>query len=131
MTERRCDADYQGDQAIGEERLTDQHRRVLTEDLLGERWHERTDDVTQDGNWCICACGYAFIKPENHVNRTFDTWEDYGRCIEAIKGKGLMEEWWLYMLEKWETTAQLKFPWWLLDPARCLEIAEFMERRKG
>jgi hypothetical protein len=45
---------------------TDKARYVA--ERLGLCWHEPTDDVTASGDWNICTCGFAYIKPENHRN---------------------------------------------------------------
>ena len=101
---------------MGEERLTDTHRRALCE-LIGEEW--ANEDPFK--GWVN-----AFAS-----NRTFTTWEDYGRCIEAIKAKGLWEEREEWAIEHWQDDRDKEdyFIPWLQDPARCRKVAEWLEER--
>ena len=64
--------------------MTDDRRRMLTEEVLGECWHGYTDGVTSDGQWRMCTCGYAYIIPEKHRNRTFATWKDLGHGVVVV-----------------------------------------------
>ena len=119
--------------------LTDDDKKLLTE-LLGEVFHGYTDDVTPDGQWRMCSCGYAFIRRENHINRTFTSWQDLGDLKEKIVE---MWEWrtfyrWAYdyagsNLLNEGYTYEDDFCNWLMNPERFCELVAkwWKERRKG
>ena len=62
---------------------------------LGLAYHRATDDITPNGEWRMCACGFAYIRPERHVNRTFTTWDDLGKLKDKLVEKG---EWRYFIL---------------------------------
>lgn len=78
--------------------LTDDDKKLLTE-LLGEVFHGYTDDVTPDGQWRMRSC-YAFIRRENHSNRTFTTWQDMGDLKKKIVEMGEWDEFIDFTLEE-------------------------------
>lgn len=103
--------------------LTDDDKKLLTE-LLGEVFHGYTDDVTPDGQWRMRSC-YAFIRRENHSNRTFTTWQDTGDLKERIVEMGEWVSFCLYAFgeftdAKYSDTTQLID--WLMNPIRFPEL---------
>ena len=58
--------------------MKDDQKKMLTEKLLGEDYHN--DD---DGHYKVCTvCHIQHRTPSDH-NRTFLTWQDLGDCKEA------------------------------------------------
>lgn len=111
--------------------LTDDDKKLLTE-LLGEVFHGYTDDVTPDGQWRMCTCGYAYIIPEKHRNRTFATWKDLGDLKEKIVEMGEWESFLIYAASTFSPDREMKnFTNYLLDPTRFSElVARWWEERK-
>lgn len=110
--------------------LTDDDKKLLTE-LLGEVFHGYTDDVTPDGQWRMCSCGYAFIRRENHSNRTFTTWQDTGDLKRRIVEMGEWHGFWMYAATEFKEVQHKagKIVWrksemsnWLMDPIRFPEL---------
>jgi hypothetical protein len=121
--------------------MTDDRRRMLTEEVLGECWHGYTDGVTSDGQWRMCTCGYAYIIPEKHRNRTFATWKDLGDLKEKIVEMGEWDEFIDFTLEEHGSLGpvfsnEAKFYKadyidWLMDKIRFPElVAEWWTERK-
>lgn len=112
--------------------MTDDRRRMLTEEVLGECWHGYTDGVTSDGQWRMCTCGYAYIIPEKHRNRTFATWKDLGDLKEKIVEMGEWESFLIYAASTFSPDREMKnFTNYLLDPTRFSElVARWWEERK-
>ena len=67
---------------------------------LGLAYHRVTDDVTPNGEWRMCACGFAYIRPESHVNLTFDTPADLHAILSAIVENGKWEDFCDYAFSK-------------------------------
>ena len=121
----------------------DDRRRMLTEEVLGECWHGYTDDITPDGQWRMCSCGYAFIRRENHINRTFTSWQDLGDLKKKIVEMGEWDEFIDFTLEEHGSLGpvfsnEAKFYKadyidWLMNPERFCELVAkwWKERRKG
>ena len=80
--------------------MTDDQKKMLTEEIRGECWHGYTDDITPDGQWRMCSCGYAFIRRENHINRTFTSWQDLGDLKKKIVEMGEWDEFIDFTLEE-------------------------------
>ncbi len=117
--------------------MTDDRRRMLTEEVLGECWHGYTDGVTSDGQWRMCTCGYAYIIPEKHRNRTFLTWQDTGDLKKQIVEMGRWGEFMMVQKRQIHVTenpnGMTLSEWvdWLMDPIRFPElVVEWWKGRK-
>ena len=126
--------------------LSDEQKKMLTEEILGECWH-RPDYGSQMINpkfyvGVPCACGKVSynVKHEKKSNRTFTSWQDLGDLKEKIVE---MWEWrtfyrWAYdyagsnLLNKGYTYED-DFCNWLMNPERFCELVAkwWKERRKG
>ena len=102
---------------------------------LGLAYHRATDDITPNGEWRMCACGFAYIRPERHVNRTFTTWDDLGALKDKLVEKG---EWaafdsWACIYQRnelghWPYDHELTD--WLINPSRfCNLVGEWLNGR--
>lgn len=60
--------------------ITDEQRKILTEELLKECWHEF--GIIHVGYLDCLNCGME----RKHVkeNRTFDNWNDFGAVVEKL-----------------------------------------------
>jgi len=121
--------------------MTDDRRRMLTEEVLGECWHGGyTDGVTPDGQWRMCTCGYAYIIPEKHRNRTFATWKDLGDLKEKIVEMGEWDGFWMYAATEFKEVQHKagKVVWrksemsnWLMNPIRFPELVVGWIKERG
>jgi len=104
--------------------ISETKRRILSA-ALGEEWHGYTDDVTRDGQWRMCQCGYAYIRAENHVNRTFADPQDWEDLLEKVVRPNIVAfcEWLPCAVTEWYTTLL----WFLTLPIeeRCLLVHDF------
>ena len=97
---------------------------------LGLAYHRVTDDVTPNGEWRMCACGFAYIRPERHVNLTFDTPDDFfalkDKLVENTEEKYFIE----FAKRKWKVDPVGCFTFWLLNPTRfCNLVGEWLKGR--
>jgi len=78
--------------------MEDEDRKILTE-FLGECWHELDQNVNEETDIDICIkCGQHIgdlgigwdwrylekIEKRRPIQRTFDTWEDFGALWDAV-----------------------------------------------
>ena len=95
---------------------------------LGLAYHRATDDITPNGEWRMCACGFAYIRPERHVNRIFDTWDDLGKLKDKLVEKGEWDSFSFYAFSKWDhkdpsiKMVRWYFTDWLINPTRFCEL---------
>lgn len=72
-----------GLKAVKELILKEQFHRWLTEEVLGDEWHEYVNPTSYNDDIPNCTCG------EHHdhfdLNRTFTSWNDFGDVITAMK----------------------------------------------
>jgi len=77
-------------------KLTDHHKRVLTEEVLGECWHEveLRQNAHYPESWFHCDGCQAHFPPEdiNIHNRTFTTDDDMLAVYRALFKKEMWEE---------------------------------------
>jgi len=72
--------------------MKDEDRKILTE-FLGEKWHERIwrDEIGKPATLCSCGFDEGVLNLCVHLdaaaNRTFDTWEDFGKLRDKIVEK--------------------------------------------
>lgn len=124
------------------EKMDEESRKRLTE-FLGECWHE------VDKETCICSkCGDELAREvynskwlileykqqfTHQYRRGFVDWPDYGALVEKLKEKGLWKKFVTWSLLRWGGDHRIMgndFCGWLLDPARCNEIAMFLKERE-
>ncbi len=116
-------------------KLTESQKKMLTEKLLKECWHELVR-YKPGGIFRKCKkCGLG-NDPEN---RTFLTWPDLGACKESLVREGLWKKfyWWavgksqeIKMLDSPDTAAWLFRPTVDGEPHFCRLVAEFMGVRE-
>jgi hypothetical protein len=76
--------------------MTDDDRKLLTEKLLGEEWHEWFDDggkhFSEWRSYTCGICGKNVESPVEPANRTFLTWQDVGDVKDKLVEKGMWRE---------------------------------------
>ena len=120
--------------------MTDDYKKMLTEEVLGKCWHA-WGKVHYGNNDFIDVCVTCRqVADESHTNRTFATWKDLGDLKEKIVEMG---EWrtfyrWAYdyagsNLLNEGYTYEDDFCNWLMNPERFCELVAkwWKERRKG
>jgi hypothetical protein len=110
--------------------MIESDRRILTK-AIGEPWHGYCDDVTRDGKYRMCKCGDAYIiRPENHVNRTFATAQDWEDLLEKVVRPNVMAfETFLFKSFFQKDSLSLIYMEWFLSlfiEERCELVAEFL-----
>lgn len=121
-------------------------QRTLTEEVLGECWHEiipyclqRDQKPARDMIFPCTKCGKEFglavFYTEGKGNRTFTTWQDLGDVKEALVKMGKWEEFYWFTGPALEGTSN-KTAWLLclVNPAeigeRMAMVAEWWEGKK-
>ena len=102
--------------------MKDQERKTLT-GFLGECWHIRGE------YYDICHKCKKELPDGDYgdINRTFDTWEDFGALMEKIEKKDLFLSWLhqdyyeLYSIDAWRQWEKA------IPEKRCLIILEAIE----
>ena len=114
--------------------MTDEHKKLLTEEVLGECWHERrTEDVGKkpwDLSHCV-KCG-ELVKLQSFDRRTFDNAADmmalFRKLVDNDEFRKFRYDTWL----KGETVnAQNPITEWLFyNPERfCCLVAQWLEEK--
>ncbi len=121
--------------------MNDANRKILTEEVLGECWHEFTvrsaNEPPFGGHTMSCRCGAV---RSNAVYRSFTTPQD---MVDVEKAIVKMKEWDLFHLFAWDKYNGFEnetefldydpdYTLWLFDPPRfCnLSLEWWKERRK-
>ena len=127
--------------------MTDDHKKMLTEEILGECWH-RPDYGSQMINpkfyiGVLCACGKVSynVKHEKKSNRTFTTWQDMGDLKKKIVEMGEWDEFIDFTLEEHGSLGpvfsnEAKFYKadyidWLMNPIRFPELVVGWIKERG
>jgi len=138
---------------MSENNLTEEQKRKLTEDFLGEKWHRITENPEWKAKWntqeelpdeYICHCGmavdkYMFYK---HQNRAFTTPNDMMALKERMVDKNLWDEFLRLSFcqciddedpclnpETKEVFYDTAFIDWLMNPPRfCRLVAKWLEK---
>jgi hypothetical protein len=126
--------------------LTEAQKKRLTEEVLGECWHEITDNIPKGrmGHGYCPKCNNTFMGTAMHIAmydpddfyRTFDTWQDVGDLKEALVKAGKWDDFEYDMKRRWVrdvTAVQASVPWLFRptdengDPHFALLVAEWLE----
>ncbi len=120
--------------------LIEDDKRMLTEEVLGEKWHNYRISRGRGDGLSSCSCGitgYAVKEICAMSNRTFTTWQDLGDLKKKIVEMG---EWWdlwwdfeKYCFHEWNKTTidTGYFVPWLLNPTRfCELVANWWKERR-
>lgn len=122
--------------------MTDDDRRLLTEEILGECWHELARNPHGNPRY-IGACSKCRIDLTEMFgdgNRTFTTWQDTGDLKERIVEMGEWRDFALFAAGEWDKTLTLNptenfivevFTDWLMDPIRFPELVVGWVRERG
>lgn len=90
--------------------MRDETRKRLTEDLLGEKWHEPRQ--VPDGESIYCVCGACHWTGYEKVNRTFSTPADAQVVKDALEKAGKWVEFERYAVAKYHEFFEWnKFDW--------------------
>jgi hypothetical protein len=111
-------------------KLDDDRRKLITEKLLGEKWHFLMSDPVCP-EWSDCSCGARVLSTDAYhhsLNRTFDNNTDMMAVRKALRDKG---KWWKFYLsvENANTYAPQKLMAYLdTEPERfCWLVSEWMK----
>lgn len=129
--------------------MIEDDRRLLTEEVLGEKWHKfilspkMTIPTPSSFRPSQCSCGntgYSVIEICSKANRTFTTWQDTGDLKERIVEMGEWRDFALFAAGEWDKTLTLNptenfivevFTDWLMDPIRFPELVVGWVRERG
>jgi len=119
--------------------MNDADRKLLTEEVLGECWHEKSGtsyfvphilgfpDV--EDSFLCSMCGQKFRESEY---RTFSTWQDLGDLKDKLVEKGMWNDFSAFAWDKWTDQCEggrcpvEDYANWLLNPARfCQLVADW------
>jgi hypothetical protein len=118
---------------MNEYKMTDEERKMLTEKLLGECWHEW--GLIGSGNYKCKYCGYISFRDFFPSNRTFTTYTDMLAVFREIRDKGKLRDFINYVCSRVEATIPRQpvyfMQWLFLDnPERaCCLAADFWEEQ--
>ncbi len=119
--------------------MNDDQKKMLTEELLGECWH---DPVWHDPRGRICTKCDEGLNGIFDLHRTFLTWDDLGVVKDKLLEKGLWGEfdiyvYWKYILTPIKEIRSRPFTNWLFrpvdesgEPHFCRLVVKFLEGRK-
>ena len=119
-------------------KMTDEWRKLLTEKLLGECWHEW--ELTRRGNHKCKHCGYISFRDFFPSQRSFTTDTDMLVVFRKIRDVGKWKEFHDYIGDKFVLTIPIacicyhcaEFSEWLFldNPERaCCLVADFLEEQ--
>ena len=99
--------------------MEDEDRKALTE-FLGECWH--ANDYYYLAK--VRHCRYCEkTLPDGEINRTFDTWEDFGALWEALIEKGILGDFMKWLIKDNDCAAMAFVAWESWEPKeRCIII---------
>ena len=121
--------------------ITEKQKKLLTEEVLGECWHERRTEDVGKKPWDLSHCAKCgeLVKLQSFDRRTFDNDTDMMAVYRAINRKGVWGKFfdWAYE-EYWKENSgtHRKFTAWLfcLDSedyeSRCCLVAQWLEEVK-
>jgi hypothetical protein len=117
--------------------LTQDDCKLITEKLLGEKWHKWIDDKG------MCACGHYHSptadlyggKLPSYMNRTFQAPQDFFACFEKLVELGEWDEfeWWSIQRQPIGSVSYIQ---WLLSRTEsgefrlCQLVAEWLTAQK-
>jgi hypothetical protein len=111
-----------------EEAMTEDDCKLITEKLLGEKWHGFSKGVPGIFHECACGLQTATAKDmEDHIkkqNRTFTTPQDFMDCFEKLVGKGEWKEFYYKAMGAYKASFYL--PWNLVDES---EVSKWLLSR--
>ena len=125
--------------------MTDDRRRMLTEEVLGECWHEWVH-ITPEGrdeyyDYNICKkCKEMWSGLNYKNNRTFTTWQDMGDLKKKIVEMGEWDGFWMYAATEFKEVQHKagKVVWrksemsnWLMNPIRFPELVVGWIKERG
>ena len=108
--------------------MTDDDRKLLTEKLLGEEWHEWFDDggkhFSEWRSYTCGICGKNVESPVEPASRTFLTWQDVGDVKKKLVAKGMWEDFEVFIMQKLDKVLVAK---WLFRPVNEKGEAHFCQ----
>lgn len=89
--------------------MTDNDRRLLTEEILGECWHELARNPHGNPRYIgICSkCKQDLTEVFGDGNRTFTRWQDTGDLKRRIVEMGEWRDFALFAAGEWDKTLTL------------------------
>ena len=115
--------------------MIDTDRKMLTEEVLGEAWHDVT--LGKPDNKCSCGRVWRWHSiSRSHINRTFDTITDFYALKEKIVESGEWEQFVIHAKHKLIQGEGICgcnscLSNWLINPARCQTVADWLKERKN
>jgi hypothetical protein len=117
--------------------MTESDCKLITEKLLGEKWHEVVSAKDKTGSTfyvCISCKSATYLEEESHTarNRTFTTPQDFFACFEKLVELGKWEEFYTFAWSK-KPTSLASFMQWLLSRTEsghyrlCQLTAEYLK----
>ena len=115
--------------------MNDEDRKVLTERLLGECWHEygmwqpSKKDQGLPYMECLCGCNHIISYwKDAHTNRTFLTPDDMMAVKRKLVEKGLYDRFSVWAQNKLDSIPgprgnRRRFDDWLIDEKRFCQLA--------
>ena len=124
--------------------LTEDDKRVLTEEMLGEEWHKYRISRGRGDGVSTCSCGMTGMRVRDicsYANRSFTDPKDTFDLKKKIVEMGEWRDFALFAAGEWDKTLTLNptenfivevFTDWLMDPIRFPElVAGWVRERKG
>ena len=122
--------------------LTETDKQVLTK-LIWECWHTY---LQESGSVYRCSCGQPgplewMISHSAALNRSFTTWDDFGKVRDALVSQGLWEDFYMFATKtykdrgniNWKGVEDWAISQWIyqLHEHFCQLVAEFMEAKEA